>query len=119
MFKISNNDFKILQKYKTFLFSLDNLLEGIPRKDMFFKDKIREISFDLLNNIFLFSYANSSLDDYKTIIKSDIAMLDFMFERLLSKRYINDTMAYKLGNQLVEINKMVTGWLNTRESKSL
>ena len=111
MFKISNNDFKILQKYKTFLFSLDNLLEGIPRKDMFFKDKIREISFDLLNNIFLCSYATGSLDDYKVVIKSDIAML--------AKRYINDTMAYKLGNQLVEINKMVTGWLNTRDSKSL
>lgn len=40
MFKINNNDFKILQKYKSFLMNLDCSLENIPRKDMYFKDRI-------------------------------------------------------------------------------
>ncbi len=96
---------------------IDSQLENIPRKDFFFKDQIRETSLSLLENILQCSYASGSLDNYRTKIKADIAMLDFMFERLLTKRYINDKVAYKLGSQLVEINKMVTGWLNARESK--
>lgn len=117
MFKINNNDFQILQKYKKFLMDIDTHLENIPRKDIFFKDQIREISLRLLENILRCSYYNGSLNEYIANIKGDIATLDFLLERLLTKRYINDKVAYKLGSQLVEINKMVTGWLNTRESK--
>lgn len=116
MFKINNNDFQILQKYKTFLMDIDTYLDNIPRKDIFFKDQIREISLHLLRSILECSYATGSIDPYKAIIKGDIATLDFMLERLLRKRYINDKASYKLGTELVEINKMVTGWLNTRES---
>ena len=41
MFKINNNDFKILVKYKEFLNILDNMLENIPRKDIFYKSALR------------------------------------------------------------------------------
>ena len=43
MFRINNNDFKILQKYKIFLMNLDNSLENIPRKDIYLKDRIKNI----------------------------------------------------------------------------
>ena len=39
MFKIINNEFKLLHKYKEFIKNLDNLIENIPRKDYFYKDK--------------------------------------------------------------------------------
>lgn len=48
MFRINNNDFKILQKYKIFLMNLDNSLENIPRKDMYFKDRIKNVSYYVL-----------------------------------------------------------------------
>ena len=48
---------------------------------------------------------------------NNIALLDFMFERLLLKKYISEKNLYKLATDLVEINKMVTGWLNNHESK--
>ena len=48
MFRINNNDFKILQKYKIFLMNLDNSLENIPRKDMYFKDRIKNVSYYFL-----------------------------------------------------------------------
>ena len=41
MFKIISNDFNILNKYKVFIIELDNLIENIPRKDCFYKDKIQ------------------------------------------------------------------------------
>jgi len=117
MFRINNNDFKILQKYKSFLMNLDNSLENIPRKDMYFKDKIKNISLDILKDILLCSYDTSSVKMYRTSIKANIALLDFMLERLLLKKYISEKNLYKLASELVEINKMVTGWLNNNESK--
>lgn len=117
MFRINNNDFKILQKYKSFLMNLDNSLENIPRKDMYFKDKIKNISLDILKDILLCSYDTSSVKMYRTSIKANIALLDFMLERLLLKKYISEKNLYKLASELVEINKIVTGWLNNNESK--
>lgn len=40
-----------------------------------------------------------------------------MLERLLLKKFISEKNLYKLAIELVEINKMVTGWLNNCESK--
>lgn len=117
MFRINNNDFKILQKYKLFLMNLDNSLENIPRKDMYFKDRIKNASLDVLKDILLCSYDTSSVKSYRTSIKANIALLDFMLERLLLKRYISEKNLYNLVTELVEINKMVTGWLNNNESK--
>ena len=117
MFRINNNDFKILQKYKSFLMNLDNSLENIPRKDIYFKDRIKNISLDVLKDILLCSYDTSSVKMYRTSIKANIALLDFMLERLLLKKYISEKNLYKLASELVEIKKMVTGWLNNSESK--
>ena len=117
MFRINNNDFKILQKYKIFLINLDNSLENIPRKDMYFKDRIKNVSLDVLKDILLCSYDTSSVSSYRTSIKANIALLDFTLERLLLKKYISEKNLYKLATDLVEINKMVTGWLNNHESK--
>ena len=115
MFRINNNDFKILQKYKTFLMNLDNSLKNIPRKDMYFKDRIKNISLDVLKDILLCSYDTSSVKMYRTSIKANIALLDFMWERLLLKKYISEKNLYKVTTELVEINKMVTG--NNSETK--
>lgn len=117
MFRINNNDFKILQKYKHFLMNLDNSLENVPRKDMYFKDRIKNVSLDVLKDILLCSYDTSSVKSYRTSIKANIALLDFMLERLLLKRYISEKNLYMLVTELVEINKMVTAWLNNNESK--
>ena len=109
MFRINNNDFKILQKYKIFLMNLDNSLENIPRKDMYFKDRIKNVSLDVLKDILLCSYDTSSVSLYRTSIKANISLLDFMLERFLLKKYISEKNLYKLVTDLVEINKMVTG----------
>ena len=116
MFHISNNDFKILNKYKEFISKVDNILENVPRKDMYYKDYIRSILFNLLESIFKSSYESNkdNLNNYYINIKSGIAMIDFMIDRLYMKKYISERQVYKLGNELVEINKMVTGWINNK-----
>lgn len=111
MFRINNNDFKILNYYKTFLTHLDDVLENVPRKDMYFKDYIRNISLDLLNNILMASYSDNK-KEYFTSIKGNIATLDFLLDRLFDKRYASEKAIYKISLELVEINKMTTRWIN-------
>ena len=84
---------------------------------MYFKDRIKNISLDVLKDILLCSYDTSPVKVHRTSIKANIALLDFMLEILLLKKYISEKNLYKLVTELVEINKMVIEWLNNNESK--
>lgn len=110
MFNILNNVFKLLSKSKKFLLDLDDLLENVPRKDLFYKDKIKETGLELLDNILKASY-----DDDKSMyfapVKSSMALLDFEIERLHDKGYISEKTMNSVGIKLVEINRMLTAWI--------
>lgn len=82
MFRINNNDFNILIKYKKFITELDKYLENIPRKDYFYKDKIRNAANEILELILECNYTDDNIEYYNKKIKSKIAYLDFMLERL-------------------------------------
>lgn len=114
MFQINNNDFQILAKYKIFLDYMDKVLENIPRKDYYYKDLIRKKAFDILEKILQCSYEENTIEilEYKKKIKSDISILDFLIDRIFNSRYISEKQAAKLTISLVEINKMVTGWIS-------
>ena len=116
MFQISNNELKILNLIKTFIFKIDNMLENIPRKDTYYKDKTREILYEMLETVFNINYIdeNNLLLEYKMKLKSYIALIDFLLERLYNKKYINENNLYKLGIDLFEINKMATAWVNNK-----
>ena len=116
MFQISNNEFKILNLIKAFIFKVDNILENIPRKDIYYKDKTREILYKMLETVFNINYIdeNNLLLEYKMKLKSYIALIDFILERLYNKKYISENNLYKLGLDLIEINKMSTAWVNSK-----
>lgn len=113
MFKISNNDFKVLVKSKELLELIDKTLENVPRKDMYYKDRLRSVCDNLIENIFECSYEidKKNIKYYYKKIKGSIAQIDFMLDRLYTKKYINSTNLYRIGNVLIEVNKLVTGWL--------
>ena len=117
MFKIINNEFKLLHKYKEFIKNLDNLIENIPRKDYFYKDKIRTVSNYILELILKCNYEsdNFNLLFYKSNIKGSIAYLDFLLDRLYDMKYINEKNLYNITTKLIEVNKMISGWLNNKD----
>ena len=114
MYQINNQDFKILSKYKIYLNNLDNILENVPRKDLYFKDLIRDKSYETLSYIIKVSYEDSKDNyiKYRNIIKTNIAMLDFLLDRMLDKKYISEKSAEKITLSLVEINKMANSLIN-------
>ena len=44
MSEIKNREFLILSKSKELLFDLDDILENVPRKDIYYKDKLKKYS---------------------------------------------------------------------------
>lgn len=42
MSEIRNKEFLILSKSKELLFDLDDILENVPRKDIYYKDKLKK-----------------------------------------------------------------------------
>lgn len=79
---------------------------------MYYKDKLKNVCDNLLENIFECSY---ELDDnfnyYCKKIKANIAQIDFMLDRLYTNKYISSTTLYRIDPDLVEINKLVNGRL--------
>ena len=118
--KKSNNakEFLILTKYKEFINILDDVIENIPKKDIYYKNKLKEISINLLYYI---NKANNEEDynkinNYKVEIKSLIELIDYILERLYIKKYISKNSINKLGYKLIEINKMSSKWMENKIS---
>ena len=116
----SNNakEFLILTKYKEFINILDDVIENIPKKDIYYKNKLKEISINLLYYI---NKTNNEEDcnkviNYKVEIKSLIELIDYILERLYIKKYIAKNSINKLGYKLIEINKMSSKWIENKIS---
>jgi len=94
MSEIKNREFLILSKAKQLVFDIDDILENVPRKDIYYKDK------------------------YFCKIFTNISMIDMYLWRLNSKKYIADNSTKRMAILLVEINKMCITWRkNNAESQ--
>ena len=107
---MKTNEFRIITHLKKFILSLDDILINFPKKEKVLKDKIKETSYEVLE---LVQYTNLITDkiDYQYQIISKLSMLDFYFEEALKKNYISEKMCRNKGNELLEITKMVYGWI--------
>ena len=104
----SSREFLIINKYKEFINILDNLIENIPKKDYFYKDKLKDLSIKLLYFINKVNnednYKNISI--YKVEINSFINIIDYILERIFIKHYISESNLKKVTYKLSEINRM-------------
>ena len=99
------NEFLILTKYKEFINLLDDVIENIPKKDIYYKNKLKEIRINLLYYINKTNKEEdyNKINSYKLEIKSLIELIDYILERLYIKKYISKNNINKLGYKLIEI----------------
>lgn len=75
-----NDRFLVVKYIKEFIFSIENLLINLPRKELLVKNRIMSDLYDILEFIYI---ANLGKDkNIKISIISKLSMLDFYFERL-------------------------------------
>lgn len=112
----SSKEFLILTKYKDFMNILDKIIENIPKKDYFYKNKLKELSIELLYSINKTNNEDNYklISSYKVEINSLINTIDYIIERLFIKGYIVETSLKKVSYKLSEINRMSNKWLDNK-----
>lgn len=106
--------FKVIQFIREFLLAIDKQMDNFPKKDIEIKNRIRNVSFDLLEVAYK---ANSTSDiKYKLRLIEDIIgmvkVLDFLFNLCYEKEIINSKRYIKFGLRIDDIIKYTTGWKN-------
>lgn len=112
----SSKEFLILTKYKDFMNILDKIIENIPKKDYFYKNKLKELSIELLYSINKTNNEDNYklISSYKVEINSLINTIDYIIEILFIKGYIAETSLKKVSYKLSEINRMSNKWLDNK-----
>lgn len=119
MFQVISNDFKILAKFKLFVELIDRTLENVPRKDKYYKDKVRSVCMQTLELIITLSFLEYKDSNIELKLKTNISLLDFLVDRLYSLEYISEKRVYELGRSLTEILKMASGLAKSKDENKV
>lgn len=97
---------------KTIIF-IDNIIINYPKTDMVLKDNINTSLYELL---YLGYKANITQDkQYKQELIIKIKLIDFYLKISLDKKYISYKKYIQITNHLINIVKMIYGWINEKD----
>ena len=107
--------FQVINYIRKLILQIDDELKNFPKKDIELKNRIRNISYDILE----LSYeANNTSDknNKKNILEKIIAKiktLDFLLNLCYDKMIINNKRYIKFGEKIDDIIKYTIGWIKS------
>ena len=109
------NDFKILKKVKEYILFLESVLANFPKKDLLSKNVIYNVALDVLYCVLKANYSKDYQErrEYQKEILVLLNMLDFYIERGFKHKYLSENGLKKNSNKLIELNKMMYGWIKS------
>ena len=107
--------FKIIQYIRELIINIDNNLDNFPKKDIELKNRIRNISYDLLEIAY---EANTIKEKDKKIellyqLIAKLKVTDFLINICYDKRIINNKRYLKFGEKIDDISKFTAGWIKS------
>lgn len=102
------DNLKVITNIKKTILYLDKIIINMPNSDIVLKDNLKKTMYNVLE----YAYMASLDSKYKLFIISKIKMVDFYLKISFEKKYISYKKYEKVSNYLLEILKMVYGWLN-------
>lgn len=102
------DNLKVIINIKKTILYLDKIIINMPNSDIVLKDNLKKSMYNVLE----YAYMASLDSKYKLFIISKIKMVDFYLKISFEKKYISYKKYEKVSNYLLEILKMVYGWLN-------
>ena len=107
--------FKIIQFIRELILTVDKELDNFPKKDIELKNRIRNLSYDILE---LAYEANAVTKverkiEYVEMSFGKIKILDFLLNMCYDKMIITKKKYLKFGEKMDNIIKYCTGWLNS------
>lgn len=104
--------FKVIDFTRELMINIDKNLDNFPRKDIEIKNRIRNVSYDLLE----ISYEANTTDNNELKINlidkaiAKIKILDFLLNLSYDKQIINNKRYLKFGESIDRIIKYLVGW---------
>ena len=105
--------FKVINFIRELIIYIDKYLENFPKKDLEIKNRIRNISYDLLENAYKANVTRGDKKQYIEDIIVKIKVLDFLLNLCYDKQIINQKRYIKFGQKMDDILKYSIGWLNS------
>ena len=113
--KIKEEKFKVIQFIRELIVYIDRNLENFPKKDIEIKNRLRNVSYDLLELAYLANITrniNKKMELLEEII-AKIKIIDFLLNLCYEKEIINSKKYMKFGNKMDDILKYTLGWIKT------
>lgn len=104
------NNFLIISKIKDYIKLIDNYVINIPKRELYLKTKIYNTSFELIEKVYEINESEFKLEKNK--LRAKLYTLDFLYELLYHKKYISEKQLEKIAYKLLELNKMISAWIN-------
>lgn len=107
--------FKIIQYIRELIICIDNELDNFPKKDIELKNRIRNISYDLLE-IAYEANMEKDKDKKQNLLRKLVGKLkvtDFLINMCYDKQIINNKKYLKFGGRIDDISKFTAGWIKT------
>ena len=107
--------FKIIQYIRELIIHIDSNLDNFPKKDIELKNRIRNISYDLLEIAYIANTAQDK-EEKKRMLEQLIAKLkltDFLLNICYDKQIINNKRYLKFGEKIDDISKFTIGWIKS------
>ncbi len=107
----------IITKVKKTILRFNKIVANFPRNEIILRDNIKSEMYSLLKNTYL---ANNFIEErkkYQNLMLVNIKMVDFYINEAHTSKYITDKQYISIGSHLLEIFKMIKGWVNIEKKK--
>ena len=105
--------FKVINFIRELIVYIDKNLENFPRKDIEIKNRMRNISYDLLEISYMANVKKINKEIYMEQIIVKVKVLDFLLNLCYDKQIINYKRYVKFGEKLDDIMKYTIVWKNS------
>ena len=102
--------FKVINFIRELVIYIDKYLDNFPKKDIEIKNRIRNLSYDLLESAYKANITTENKTEYINDIIAKIKVLDFLLNLCYDKEIINVKRYTKFGEKLDDILKYTIGW---------
>ena len=112
--------FKVINYIRELVISVDKHLDNFPKKDIEIKNRVRNISYDILElayRVNVSTNANKKLELIEEIV-AKIKVTDFLINMCYDKQIINSKRYVKFGESLDNISKYLVGWKKSIEQRA-
>ena len=109
--------FKVINFIRELVIYIDKYLDNFPKKDIEIKNRIRNISYDLLELAYKANITKENKIEYINDIIAKIKVLGFLLNLCYDKEIINMKRYTKFGEKLDDILKYSIGWQKSISKK--